>query len=148
MNIFGHLIPEKYILGIGAIMQERHHDKTYAEAYGATRYYFQLHLPAHTTIIQSDWFEANADSHEKEAAAIWRQQYFDIREKVAVLIGEDTQARKIHLEKVEATYASLKNNLELVIQELEAGPTLNNPINARIERIFLDLAELRELAAK
>lgn len=55
MNINGHLIKDSEIVGIGPLMVQQSTDLTIETLYRARRYYFDLHLRAHSVRIETDF---------------------------------------------------------------------------------------------
>lgn len=88
MKIFNHLLPANAVLGIGPLMWELSPDRPSVMVYGSGRYYFELHLVAHTTKIYSDWFYPLDSDTQKDAMKQWKMEYSRARKEIAALIGE------------------------------------------------------------
>ena len=93
MNIFNHLLPPTAILGIGPLMVEHHPDPAELNLYGTRRYFFDLHLSAHTTQIKSDWFQPADNKDQQDLMKQWRLEYQVLRLKVAAMMGESDEMK-------------------------------------------------------
>jgi hypothetical protein len=149
MNVFDHLIPDQAILGIGPLMMEHTASETHQQLYGTRRYLFELHLAAHTTSVKSNWFNVLTEEEHKKAMKQWREDYYQFREKIAHLIGEETDQRKCYEEQVETTYKDLFSVLGSLFEDTHPNdPQLQPSVNLRIERAYQDITQLRDLALK
>lgn len=145
MDIFGHLIPNAAILGVGPLMC----DNTQSH-YGRLRYEFDLHLPSHTITVRSDWFTNGTEDFE-EQKKLWREEYASIRDRVAHIINEPASpTRRQHIEEVGKTYEDLKDLLNGLFADLQMPEEHRRtiPVNARIGRVFDELSNLCHLACK
>lgn len=72
-------------------MFETYPDPETVMVYGAGRYYFELHLSAHTIKIFSDWFypKNNGDKPKAEMQN-WKSEYFRVRFAIAKKIEAAT----------------------------------------------------------
>lgn len=150
MNIFNHVIPDTFIMGIGPIMVEATAFPELEVLYNRRRFQFDLHLVAHTTSIKSDWFDIRDNPAEKEKMRAWREQYYITRERVAVLLGEPTDQHKERMEKAHNLHRGCLEVLESLFKDLQ--PAINdaaivNSINVREQRVFDNLLELKMLAS-
>lgn len=148
MNIFDHLIPDSAILGIGPIFLEFRPN----DPFNARRYFFDLHLTAHTTRIQSDWFYiSNGGEEVKEQMKSWKSKYFFHREKIASLVGADADEYEKHRETVAKIHDDIITTLETVFADLqpkEASELLTESINLRKQRVMDLLLDLKVIASK
>jgi hypothetical protein len=142
MNIFGHLIPDKYILGIGPIIFEN-------PSTGVCRYVFDLHLANHTTKIKSEWFDMVANKDVQLSMVEWKKNYFSIRDRIAKVIGEVTDQRIVHLGDVDSTYESLNHTLNDLFEDVEPiHPEMRVSVNLKLERVRENVEHLKDLASK
>lgn len=148
MNIFEHLLPDGAILGVGPLMVEGSTLQHEEIVYGTRRYYFALHLAAHTTVVTSDWFRPKLGESEIEKMKRWQAEYRKVRNRVAALINEDPEARGLHIDKVGETYECLKDQLHNLFADLVPAPHNQEPVNERITNIYRTVQALRDLACK
>lgn len=145
MNIFDHLIPDKYILGIGCLMRD------FDVVNKKVRFYFDLHLVAHTTTIKSEWLSlpSPTEDEDRETKERWKEQYDLVKERVAKLIGEETDLAKLHLQQVDQTYKDTLKTMEDLLEMLEpSSPEVATPVNLKTTRLAQNIKELKELAIK
>lgn len=151
MNIFGHLLPDSAILGIGDLMLEYNPNTTDFQLFGRQRYSFNLHLTAHTTAIKSDWFNINENQEEKDKMKAWNDRYQSTREQVARMIGETTDRYELHLEDVEKLYSNTVSTFESLMKDMTPVfpvPDISKSIELRTQRVFDNLLDLKNLAIK
>lgn len=149
MDIFYHLIPEKYIIGIGPLMLENTTDQEVLAYRGSKRYRFDLHLVAHTTTIKSDWFHTKEEPQAKDQMKIWHDRYHNIRERLSALLDEPSLEHEHRLEQVNKVAGEAVDLFESVCKDLvpaDDQPAIVQSINLRKQRILNDILDLKALA--
>lgn len=134
MNIFDHLIPDKYILGIGCL------DREFRD--GKIRFYFDLHLVSHTATIKSEWFYTGTTDEDKKA--YWKEHYEVVRQQVANLVGEPTDERKQFEETINKVY---QESID-ILEDIEASVPNGHPWKLKAQRLSDNISELKTLALK
>lgn len=130
MNIFNHLIPDSAIVGIGPLMSETQEVKIDFSYHSVMRFYFHLHLAAHTTTISSRWFQEEKEKDYSDEILDWRQEYFRLRNRISEAIGEPTDSRLRHVQHVESLHEKIEHNLSLMLSHLQPVEDDPIPINA------------------
>lgn len=153
MNICTHLVKDQEIIGIGPLMFERTHDQTALMIYKTTRYFFELHLKAHTIVIKSNW--ADFAGHDPDKLADYKVnfdkfklEYIEARKAVAEQIGETnlTDLFVPHIDKVSDAYETIKDQLTNLLSDLVPADHCQDPINHRVSQIYESIRSLRDLA--
>jgi hypothetical protein len=147
MNIFGHLIPDSAILGIGPLMHEDSASQQELILYGKCRYYFELHLAAHTTPVKSDWFSPRDNKEEQEKMKAWKLKYNQLRTGISKMISPNGQSEEEYGKNIENVYKDLKSNLDILFEDfqLPEEERKNVRFDVRIARVYDDLSQLRHL---
>lgn len=155
MILFHHLLPDDAILGIGPLMWEDHPSEMQAVVYATGRYFFELHLVAHTSQIKSEWFYRQGHSNTKksrEEMNAWKDEYWRVREILARRMGESTDealtSRSQHIDKVSEVYELTKEELNDLLADLIPADHNEQPVNPRITKVFECVQSLRDLACK
>lgn len=147
MNVFSNLVKDNAIIGIGPLMFEQSANQANYILYGSCRYYFMLHLEAHSIQISSDWFSPNTHPEHKELILQWRTQYFRHRKEIAQVIGVDlVEEIYTHEQKVKAAFEQVKEDLIQLIADLQPGPHNHEDIMALQSKILEGITELKKLA--
>jgi hypothetical protein len=140
MNIFDHLIPEKYIVGIGCLMREFRGSEI--------RFYFDLHLAMHTAVIKSEWYK-NDPTLDQDKKAYWKEHYEVIKERIAKTIGELTDDRKVHEAEVEKLYQDSLSTMEDLLALLQpTSEELTTAVHLKTHRMAANIEEFKTLALK
>jgi hypothetical protein len=147
MNIFDHIIPDSAILGIGPLMLQYTTDPAQEALYASRRYFFDLHLSAHTTRVESDWFRVRESVEEQQRMHAWREQYLKARERIAMMIGEPTDESKAHEAAVNSAYDNSKHILE-DFDTMSWFSDLNTSAKLKFHRLHDNIDELKKLALK
>lgn len=145
MNIFGHLIKETEIIGIGpphAHVTEfngpyQNDDKK------ETKFCFRILTRCNQVLIDSPIF-LKKDADKINA---WTTEYIRIQNLVAVQIGElpgDTV--RAHIDNVEDAYQKAQVDVNRLLQDLVPADQHAGPVNPKIETVFQSLQQLRNLA--
>jgi hypothetical protein len=147
MNIFGHLIPDGAILGIGPLIMASHPTHEEELVYNTRRYFFDLHLVNHTTAVKSDWFRPRDNAEEMEKMRTWKEEYFKIRDKISEMAGEPTDSRLQHVKHAEELHFKITKNFTDLLEQMQ--PLQSDAvegIHARIERVLSEVEDLKKLA--
>lgn len=149
MNIFDHILPDVAILGIGPLMLQHTADASESMLYASRKYYFDLHLSAHSVRIESDWFQIKDNPDEKDKMKRWKENYFSVRDHIAKLIGEDSDMQKFHQEFIGNLY---KNSLQIMEELLSilqpANDCYEEAISLKAQRLASNIEDLKNHALK
>lgn len=139
MNVFNHLLPDDFVVGIGPLHLVDEGLKYH--------YYFHLVLSTHTMLIHSDVWDKSFTEHTKEMKA-WVRQYMVYRHQIIKRLGETDPTYTTHVEQVGNVYEAAKDKLNNLFADLVPGPFNQEPVNERISAVFSALQHLRDLACK
>jgi hypothetical protein len=147
MNIFGHLIPDSAILGLGPLMHEDSASQQELILYGKCRYFFDLHLAAHTTPVKSDWFSPRDNKEEQEKMKQWKLQYNQLRSRISKMISPVDQSEDAYAQIIESVFKDLKSTLNSLFEDfqLPEEDRKNVRFDMRIARVNDLLSQLRHL---
>ena len=150
MNIFDHIIPDNAILGIGPLFMEESAAETMNVLYGRRRYFFELHLVAHTTMVRSEWFHIKEAKEQQQKMKEWREQYFITRQRIATLIGETNDQHKERMEKAHELHMDTINLFSSLVTDLVKQHhvvNIGDSIKRQEQKIYDNLLELKMMAS-